>query len=85
MATIIAPATLGAPAEANTQHGMFGRAYSGFVTRMTAVCERIVARERLRELNQLDELMLRDIGANGDEIYRLHQQRNGERPTLFVG
>ena len=44
-----------------------------------------MVRESLSELRELDEFMLRDIGASGDEIYRLHQMRNGQRPTLAVG
>jgi uncharacterized protein YjiS (DUF1127 family) len=54
-------------------------------SRMTAARERMMLRESLSELRELDEFMLRDIGANGDEIYRLHQMRNGQRPTLAVG
>ena len=85
MATITAPTELGASSDTTEQVGIIGRAFSAFSARMTATCERIVERERLRELNGLDEFMLRDIGASGDEIYRLRQQRNGERPTLTVG
>ena len=41
--------------------------------------------EHPSELRELDEFILRDIGASGDEIYRLHQMRNGQRPTLAIG
>jgi hypothetical protein len=53
-------------------------------SRMTAARERMMLRDSLSELRELDEI-LRDIGASGDEIYRLHQMRNGQRPTLAVG
>jgi uncharacterized protein YjiS (DUF1127 family) len=55
------------------------------VSRLTAARERLMVREGLSELRELDEFMLRDIGASGDEIYRVHQMRNGQRPTLLVG
>jgi uncharacterized protein YjiS (DUF1127 family) len=55
------------------------------VSRLTAARERLMVRESLSELRELDEFILRDIGASGDEIYRLHQMRNGQRPTLLVG
>jgi uncharacterized protein YjiS (DUF1127 family) len=54
-------------------------------SRMTAARERMMLRDSLSELRELDEFILRDIGASGDEIYRLHQMRNGQRPTLAVG
>ena len=40
---------------------------------------------RLHVLRELDDFMLRDIGASGDDIWRVHKLRNGERPTLLVG
>jgi len=40
---------------------------------------------RLHGLRELDDYMLRDIGASGDDIWRVHKLRNGERPTLLVG
>jgi uncharacterized protein YjiS (DUF1127 family) len=61
------------------------RMMTTLATRMTAARERLMVRESLSELRELDEFMLRDIGANGDEIYRVHQIRNGQRPTLLVG
>jgi uncharacterized protein YjiS (DUF1127 family) len=63
----------------------FHRMMTTLATRMTAARERLMVRESLSELRELDEFMLRDIGANGDEIYRVHQIRNGQRPTLLVG
>jgi len=39
----------------------------------------------VRELRELDDFILRDIGASGDDIWRVHRLRNGERPTLLVG
>jgi uncharacterized protein YjiS (DUF1127 family) len=57
----------------------------GISNRFAAVHERLIIRDTLEELGQLDEFMLRDIGATGDEIYRVHQMRNGQRPTLAVG
>lgn len=61
------------------------RAMATIASRMTAARERLMVREGLKELRELDEFMLRDIGATGDEIYRVHQMRNGQRPTLAVG
>jgi hypothetical protein len=46
---------------------------------------RLIAGERVRVLRELDDFLLRDIGASGDDIWRVHQLRNGERPTLLVG
>jgi uncharacterized protein YjiS (DUF1127 family) len=40
---------------------------------------------RLHVLRELDDAMLRDIGASSDDIWRVHKLRNGERPTLLVG
>jgi uncharacterized protein YjiS (DUF1127 family) len=40
---------------------------------------------RLHVLRELDDTMLRDIGASSDDIWRVHKLRNGERPTLLVG
>jgi uncharacterized protein YjiS (DUF1127 family) len=53
--------------------------------RMAAARERLMVRDGLSELRELDEFLLRDIGASGDEIYRVQQIRNGQRPTLLVG
>ena len=61
------------------------RMMTSLTSRMAAARERFMVRDGLSELRELDEFMLRDIGASGDEIYRLHQIRNGERPTLLVG
>jgi len=61
------------------------RTMTAVANRFTAARERFMVRDGLSELRELDEFMLRDIGASGDEIYRLHQIRNGERPTLLVG
>jgi hypothetical protein len=36
-------------------------------------------------LRHLDERLMRDIGASGDDIWHVHRLRNGERPTLLVG
>jgi hypothetical protein len=63
----------------------FHRLMTTLGSRMMAARERLMVRESLSELRELDEFMLRDIGANGDEIYRVHQIRNGQRPTLLVG
>lgn len=63
----------------------FHRVLSAMTRRMAAARERWTIRESLSELRDLDEFMLRDIGASGDEIFRLHQLRNGQRPTLTVG
>jgi uncharacterized protein YjiS (DUF1127 family) len=54
-------------------------------SRMAAAHERFMVRDGLSELRELDEFLLRDIGASGDEIYRVQQIRNGQRPTLLVG
>lgn len=61
------------------------RAMTALMGRMGAARERLMVREGLKDLRELDEFMLRDIGATGDEIYRVHQMRNGQRPTLAVG
>ncbi len=61
------------------------RFFHGLSNRFSAMHERLIVRDTLEELGQLDEFMLRDIGATGDEIYRVHQMRNGQRPTLAVG
>lgn len=65
--------------------GLLQRLFHGLSNRVAAAQERLVVRETLEELRELDEFMLRDIGATGDEIYRVHQLRNGQRPTLAVG
>ncbi len=46
---------------------------------------RLIAGEPVRGLRELDDFLLRDIGASGDDIWRVHRLRNGERPTLLVG
>jgi uncharacterized protein YjiS (DUF1127 family) len=61
------------------------RLMTTFGTRMTAARERLMVRDGLSELRELDEFLLRDIGASGDEIYRVQQIRNGQRPTLLIG
>lgn len=61
------------------------RAMTALTSRMGAARDRLLVRESLNDLRELDEFMLRDIGATGDEIYRVHQLRNGQRPTLLVG
>lgn len=50
-----------------------------------ALLRRLIAGERVRVLRELDDFLLRDIGASGDDIWRVHRRRNGERPTLLVG
>lgn len=50
-----------------------------------AVLRRFIGGERASVLRELDDFLLRDIGASGDDIWRVHQLRNGERPTLLVG
>jgi hypothetical protein len=40
---------------------------------------------RVHGLRHLDERLMRDIGASGDDIWHVHRLRNGERPTLLVG
>ncbi|MEO8652269.1 MAG: hypothetical protein ABI391_08190 [Hyphomicrobiaceae bacterium] len=69
----------------NYEPSRLHRVMTTLASRMTAARERLMVRESLSELRELDEFMLRDIGANGDEIYRVHQMRNGQRPTLLVG
>lgn len=61
------------------------RTLTAVSNRFSAAQERLAIREQLRDLRELDEFMLRDIGASGDQIYRIHQLRNGDRPTLAVG
>lgn len=46
---------------------------------------RVIGGGRVGAVRELDDAMLRDIGASGDDIYRVHRLRNGERPTLLVG
>jgi uncharacterized protein YjiS (DUF1127 family) len=67
------------------ERSLMQRMMTTVATRMTAARERLLVREGLSELRELDEFLLRDIGANGDEIYRVHQMRNGQRPTLLIG
>lgn len=50
-----------------------------------AALRRLIAGERVQVLRELDDFLLRDIGASGDDIWRVHRLRNGERPTLAVG
>ena len=58
------------------------RFFHNVSNRFAAMQERLIIRDTLDELGQLDEFMLRDIGATGDEIYRVHQMRNSQRPPL---
>ena len=46
---------------------------------------RLIGGGRVGVLRELDDFMLRDIGASGDDIWHVHRLRNGERPTLQVG
>ena len=46
---------------------------------------RLIGGKRVHVLRELDDFLLRDIGASGDDIWRVHRLRNGERPTLLVG
>lgn len=46
---------------------------------------RLVVGKRAHVLRGLDDFLLRDIGASGDDIWHVHRLRNGERPTLLVG
>lgn len=50
-----------------------------------AVLRRVFGGKRISVLRELDDFLLRDIGASGDDIWRVHRLRNGERPTLLVG
>jgi len=50
-----------------------------------AALRRLIAGERVGVLRELDDFLLRDIGASGDDIWRVRRLRNGERPTLLVG
>lgn len=50
-----------------------------------AMLRRFIAGDRVSVLRELDDFLLRDIGASSDDIWRLHRLRNGERPTLLVG
>jgi uncharacterized protein YjiS (DUF1127 family) len=54
-------------------------------SRAIATWRRLVGGKRVRVLRELDDFLLRDIGASGDDIWRVHRLRNGERPTLLVG
>ncbi len=60
------------------------RMLAALSNRFAAARERMLIRETLHELSQLDEGMLRDIGATGDEIYRVQQLRSGQRTPLAV-
>jgi hypothetical protein len=53
--------------------------------RALSVLRRLVKGERVSVLSGLDDFLLRDIGASGDDIWRVHRLRNGQRPTLLVG
>ncbi len=53
--------------------------------RALSVLRRLVSGGRVRDLRELDDFLLRDIGASGDDIWRVHRLRNGQRPTLLVG
>ncbi len=64
------------------QPGRLSRMLAALSNRFAAARERMLIRETLYELSQLDEGMLRDIGATGDEIYRVQQLRNGARTPL---
>ena len=70
---------------ADNEPSRLHRAMTSLMSRMGAARERLMVREGLKDLRELDEFMLRDIGATGDEIYRVYQMRNGQRPTLAVG
>lgn len=50
-----------------------------------AVLRRVFGGKRISVLRELDDFLLRDIGASGDDIWHVHRLRNGERPTLLVG
>lgn len=50
-----------------------------------AVLRRLIVGERVCVLRELDDFLLRDIGASGEDIWRVRRLRNGERPTLLVG
>ncbi|MFN3743454.1 MAG: hypothetical protein ACK4TL_01985 [Hyphomicrobiaceae bacterium] len=54
-------------------------------SRAVATLRRLISGERVRGLRELDDFLLRDIGASGDDIWRVHRLRNGDRPTLMVG
>lgn len=86
MSTIpMTTASLSAGAVHTDEPSLLQRLIQNLSSRFAAVQERLIIRDTLDELGQLDESMLRDIGATGDEIYRVHQLRNGQRPTLAVG
>jgi len=54
-------------------------------TTVLGTLRRLIGGKRVHVLRELDDFLLRDIGASGDDIWRVHQLRNGERPTLLVG
>jgi uncharacterized protein YjiS (DUF1127 family) len=85
MATIIAPDKFDTSETASHSDTVMQRAFAPVTNWFASLREQIIEREMLSELRELDDFMLRDIGATGDEIYRLHQMRNGQRPTLLVG
>jgi uncharacterized protein YjiS (DUF1127 family) len=53
--------------------------------RAITTLRRLISGERVRGLRELDDFLLRDIGASGDDIWCVQRLRNGERPTLMVG
>jgi len=71
------------PAEAVTSPGV--ASYSHPSESAFSVLRRLIGVERLGALRELDDFLLRDIGASGDDIWRVRRLRNGERPTLLVG
>jgi hypothetical protein len=50
-----------------------------------AALRRLIAGKRAHVLRDLDDFLLRDIGASSDDIWQVHRLRNGQRPTLSVG
>ena len=85
MATIIAPDRFEASEDDSLPASAIQRVFAPVTNWFASFRGQIIEREMLDELRELDEFMLRDIGATGDEIYRVHQMRNGQRPTLLVG
>lgn len=62
-----------------------GRSLHPAVQTVLGAVRRLIGAERVHALRGLDDFQLRDIGASGDDIWRVHQLRNRERPTLLVG
>ncbi len=77
MTTPVHSTELAAPAENTTTDLPTNRALS--------ILRRFLHGERVSVLSGLDDFLLRDIGASGDDIWRVHRLRNGQRPTLLVG